>query len=71
MSFEVRNRLMVLLNDDVVAHGIAQQFVQDDLNRLEVFERCYKQCNHTGVPRDTASTAKDKATVIWSEVYQE
>lgn len=70
MTFEVRNRLMVLLNDDVVAHGIAQEFVQDDPQKLEVFERCYRGCNYSGQPRETASIAKDKAKAIWTDVYE-
>ncbi|TPB41790.1 hypothetical protein DXJ78_24145 [Vibrio parahaemolyticus] len=41
MNFHVRNRLMMVVGDSSSEFKKAIEFVEDDLNKLEVFERNY------------------------------
>lgn len=72
-TFAVTNRLMELVNDNVKAYGIANEFVLGDPNKLAVFERCWNRANNITQGENyftqRASLAKDEANQIWQQVY--
>ena len=65
MTFDVRNKLMILVNDDLTAFGTANDFVKDDAHKLEVYTRAFhKVINHSSFS-ERASIAKDSANQVW------
>ena len=73
MSFEVKNRLMCLVNNDATAYKIAIKFIGDDehsANKLTVFQSCYGvQGGQTDEAR--AANAADVASERWAVMYPE
>ncbi len=69
MSFELRNKLMIKMEDNLSAYGTANKFVQDDEQKYIVFERCFNRVIHNDrVDIDSAaSMAADKAEQLWVE----
>lgn len=69
MSFEIRNQLMILLEDNKTAYGIANSFVSDNEQKLIVFERQFKRVikNYQVSIDDAASIATDKSEQLWKE----
>lgn len=65
MTFDIRNKLMILVNDDLAAFGIASEFVKDDENKLEVYTRSFNKTQHHGDMSSRASIAKDSASQVW------
>lgn len=56
MVFEVRNKLMNLVENDATSYEIAIDFVDDDANKLIVFTNAYHAQRHDeGVEQRTAA----------------
>lgn len=68
MTFEVRNQLMQMVQNDAIAYRIAFEFVTDDMNKLSVFQRAYSESQH-GTVESRAAAAKDVATKRWETMY--
>ncbi len=66
MTFNLRNRLLVLLQDDATAFDIAAKFVTCD-ETMQVFERKFHQSQ--GAMQQKASTAADAAKALWDQCY--
>lgn len=67
-NFVVRNALMTLVSDDLTAYGIANKFVMDNPEKLEVFKRCFTKTSGTSVESRT-SNAVDSSEILWEKVY--
>lgn len=65
--FDIRYKLMTLVNDDLKAYGTANEFVEDDQRKLDVFIRQYQLAlphNHNNFPQ-AATVARDNSIQIW------
>lgn len=68
MEFGLRNRLLVLLDDDATAFEVASRFV-DSEEKMTVFERQFYK-HHQGTTAERAATAVEVASVLWAQCYQ-
>lgn len=59
---------MTLVVDDLTAYGIANKFVMDDPEKLEVFKRCFNKQSGTTIEA-RSSQAVDSAEILWEKVY--
>lgn len=66
IDFHMKNRLLVLLDDDATAYAVAADFVTDEA-KLMVFERQYAKT--TGDVQTRAATAATIAAQLWEAVY--
>jgi hypothetical protein len=69
MDFQLRNRLLVLLEDDATAFDIASKFVTND-ETMQVFERKYHQ-HLSGSVQERTSTSVDAAKSLWDKCYSQ
>ena len=69
MDFQLRNRLLILLQDDATAFEVAARFV-DNEEKYTVFERqLMKHMN--GTIKERAASAADVASTLWAQCYAE
>lgn len=74
MTFQIKNQLMTLLDNDAVAYDIAFDFVNDDPNKLVVFTNAYcgqQPSNDLKKVEDKAAAAKLVAEKRWRTMYPE
>jgi hypothetical protein len=67
MDFLLRDALMTLVQDDVVAFGVAAEFV-DSENKFVVFQRQYQKTQMTPAPERSANAAR-VAKELWDKCY--
>lgn len=68
MDFQLRNRLLVMLDDDATAFEVAAKFV-DSEQKIIVFERQFYK-HQQGSIAERAATAVEVASVLWAQCYQ-
>ena len=71
MSFEVKSRLMQLVQNDAVAYGIAFGFVADSPDKLTVFTQAFQEQQHNTMVESKASAAAQVANARWLVMYPE
>lgn len=67
-KFETRNSLMLTLSDNTDEFAIANAFVQDDRDRLTIFQRCHGAAEKSET-KSRARAAVDAANLLWA-VYE-
>lgn len=68
MDFHMRDRLMVLLQDDATAFEVAARFV-DCEEKFIVFERQFRH-HQQGTLKERAASAAEVAAVLWAQCYE-
>lgn len=71
MTFEVKNQLMQLVQNDAVAYKIAFEFVDDSADKLSVFSRALQEQNQGGLIEARSSAAAQVAKARWGVMYPE
>lgn len=72
MSFEVKSRLMQLVQNDAIAYGIAFAFVANSADKLSVFTQAFQEQQQiNSVVESKASAAAQVASARWMVMYPE
>ena len=75
MSFQVKNQLLLLVENDLAAYQIADDFVKDNADKLVVFTNAFKELqapqhhNPSGLIEGVAASAVLVATKRWEVMY--
>lgn len=69
MDFQLRNRLLVLLQDDATAFEVAAKFVGSE-EKYTVFERQLIK-HQNGTIKERAATAAEVSAALWAQCYAE
>lgn len=69
MDFQLRNRLLILLQDDATAFEVAAKFV-DSEEKYTVFERQLMK-HQNGTIKERAATAAEVSATLWAQCYAE
>ena len=68
LTFQLKNRLLQALGDNVTAYELAVAFV-DSEEKLTVFERQFAAASEFADVTSRVSAAVDKSKAIWSVVF--
>lgn len=68
MDFQLRNGLLILLQDDATAYEVAAKFVVDQ-ETYQVFERQFHK-HQNGSIKERAASAADVAEALWAQCYK-
>jgi len=71
MTFQIKNQLMTLLQNDAVAYEIAFEFVNDDADKLTVFTTAFCEQQLVDKIEGKAAAAKLVAEKRWRTMYPE
>ena len=75
MSFQVKNQLLLLVENDLAAYQIADDFVADNQDKLTVFTNAFKELqapqhhNPSALIEGIAASAVLIATKRWQVMY--
>lgn len=69
MSFEIKNKLMELVQNDAVAYKIAFDFVGDDLNKLTVFTKAFNESVTHASMESRSAAVTQVASARWDVMY--
>lgn len=64
--FDVRYDLLKMVQNNTTAYAIAHKFVQDDCNKLTVFQQALAESRNAGSIEQQTSSAVDIAEVRWT-----
>jgi hypothetical protein len=71
MSFEVKNGLMQMVQNDAVSYGIASAFVGDSQDKLTVFTQALNEQSQGSTQESRAAAATEVAKARWAIMYPE